>query len=110
MAGVLSELGLLYERNVQLGRYNVDFLVKEKTIIECFGDYWHCNPMLYEPDFYHRSLHITAEEKWQRDNGRRKQLEAQGYFFHAFWEHDIENELERVKEELVRLLSADIAI
>jgi very-short-patch-repair endonuclease len=66
--------------------------------------------MLYEPDFYHRSLHITAEEKWQRDDGRRKQLEAQGYIFHAFWEHDIENDLERVKEELVRLLSADIAV
>jgi very-short-patch-repair endonuclease len=110
MASVLSELGLVYERNVQIGRYNVDFLIKPKTIIECFGDYWHCNPMTYESDFYHRSLHITAEEKWQRDSGRRKELEAQGYIFYVFWEHDIKNDLVRVKEELFRFFSVDGAI
>jgi very-short-patch-repair endonuclease len=106
MSQVLLELGLIYKRNVQVGRYNVDFLVEEKTIIECFGDYWHCNTRLYTPDFYHRSLHITAEERWSRDALHRKQLESQGYIFVSFWEYDIKNDLERVKEEIVILFNS----
>lgn len=99
---------LVYQRNIQIGRYNVDFLVEESTIIECFGDYWHCNPGLYGPDFYHRSLHITAEEKWQRDDMRRKCLEEQGYMFHVFWEYDIEYDFPKVREELFRLFKSGV--
>lgn len=59
-----------------------------KTSIECYGDYWHCNPALYEPDFYHRSLHFTAAEKWRRDQVRQRQLTKQGYDVHIVWERD----------------------
>jgi len=79
VARLLDELGSSYQRNVSIGRYNVDFLVGETTIIECYGDYWHCNPALYTSEFYHRSLHITAAEKWQRDQFRQEELKKQGY-------------------------------
>jgi len=34
---------------------SVDIYVpSKKLIIECFGDYWHCNPNLYKPEYYHK--------------------------------------------------------
>jgi very-short-patch-repair endonuclease len=105
VAKVLSDFGIAFKRNIQIGRYNVDFLVADKIIIECFGDYWHCNPRFYTPDFYHKSLHIMADEKWFKDAMRQESLEAQGYAFRSFWEYDIKNHLDQVKEELSRLSS-----
>jgi G:T-mismatch repair DNA endonuclease (very short patch repair protein) len=110
MADLLSEQGVAYERNVQIGRYNVDFLVERTAIIECFGDYWHCNPQLYAPDFYHRSLHINAEEKWHRDSKRRQLLEELGYVFHSVWEYDIDNHLDKVKQQIKLLFNTGTKI
>ncbi len=53
VAGILTELGVQFCQNVQLGRYNVDFLIR-RTIIECFGDFWHCNPAFWKPEDYNR--------------------------------------------------------
>jgi hypothetical protein len=36
---------------------NVDFVI----VIEYFGDYWHCNPKKYTPDFYTNQLKMTAK-------------------------------------------------
>lgn len=90
VADMLDRLNVTYQRNVPIGRCNVDFLVGRETIIECYGDYWHCNPALYEPDFYHRSLHFTAAEKWQHDQVQQRQLTEQGYDVHVIWERDIQ--------------------
>jgi hypothetical protein len=42
----------------------------DHVIIEYYGDYWHCNPNLWEPDRYHRNLKMTASEKWAYDKNR----------------------------------------
>jgi very-short-patch-repair endonuclease len=110
MADVLLELEVVCERNVQLGRYNVDFLVEGRIIIECFGDFWHCNPQLYEPNFYNRSLHITAEEKWLKDSKRCQFLKECGYVVHSIWEYDIVNHLDRVRKEIKHLLGTGAII
>lgn len=99
MAQILNSLGVEYQRNVQLGRYNVDFLVGS-VVIECFGDYWHCNPRLYPANFYNKSLRMTAQQKWEKDVKRAQALESQGYTFLSFWEHEIENETELVLLDL----------
>jgi hypothetical protein len=65
---------------VQNGRYNVDF-VADAVIIECFGDFWHCNPALWSADRYNPSLHTTAGDKWARDAIPRSSLERQGFRF-----------------------------
>ncbi len=105
MAQVLDSLGVGHQRNVQLGRYNVDFLARS-TIVECFGDYWHCNPRLYPADFYNKSLHMTAQEKWDKDAKRAQALESQGYTFYSFWAHEIENEIGLVSLVLEGIFSA----
>jgi very-short-patch-repair endonuclease len=96
---LLSQLGVTFEQNQQLGRYNVDFLVGN-TIIECFGDFWHCNPDLYPPSYYNASLHMTAEEKWDKDTRRKEALESRGYRFFSFWESDIRQRPEEVRTRL----------
>jgi len=106
VAGILTELGMPYRQNAQLGRYNVDFLVGE-TIIECFGDFWHCNPLLWSPGDYNRSLHLTAQEKWDRDARRREELEARGYRFLSLWETDIRQDTHAVRRVLINLLTRE---
>lgn len=104
VADVLTALGIVFERNVQIGRYNVDFLVGEGLVIECYGDYWHCNPRLYEPSYYHKSLHTTAQEKWEKDQARSTSLIEKGHVVLCIWEHDIYNDKEAVKERLIAAL------
>ena len=88
-ASALAELGAQFARNVQVGRYNVDFLIEPRIILECFGDFWHCNPLLYSPDDFNGALHCTAAEKWERDRARIRALTAAGYVVHILWERDI---------------------
>jgi len=36
------------------------YIPDENRIIECFGDYWHCNPNRYKKDYYNTQVHLTA--------------------------------------------------
>lgn len=103
VAGMLDRLGIAYLQNVQIGRYNVDFLIGT-TIIECYGDFWHCNPALWPAERYNGSLHVTAGEKWARDAGRRSALEQQGYTFEAYWETQIRDAPLEVERAIRALL------
>jgi very-short-patch-repair endonuclease len=104
MASLLTEHAITFERNVQIEQYNVDFLIGRTTIIECYGDYRHCNPMIYADDYYHETLHQSAQQKHQRDTLRQAHLEALGYRVYVFWEHDIRDELERIRREVMSVL------
>ena len=100
VAELLALLNKPFERNVQLGRLNADFLVKGTTIIECYGDYWHCNPRLFQPSDYQASLHLTAAEKWRKDQDRVDFLTGLGYSVLCLWEHDIHKCTDEVTERL----------
>lgn len=104
VARVLDELGVSYRQNVQIGRYNVDFTLGS-TIIECFGDFWHCNPALWPADRFNGSLRMTAGEKWARDSERRRSLEEKGFRFALFWESDIRTAPHKIAEAIRELLS-----
>jgi G:T-mismatch repair DNA endonuclease (very short patch repair protein) len=100
MAKLLDALGVRYHRNVQIGRSNVDFLLEGKRIIECYGDFRHCNPRLYAPAWWNGSLRMCAEEKWERDDLRIQRLIVQGYVVHVFWEWEILNDHQHVMTRL----------
>ena len=38
-----------------------------KIGLEYFGDYWHCNPAVYDSNFFNKSLKCTAKEKQEAD-------------------------------------------
>ena len=39
--------------NFENGRCYIDFLLDKNVFIECYGDYWHCNPQKYDENYYH---------------------------------------------------------
>ena len=87
-----------YQNNIQGGRYNVDFIdFENKKIIEVYGDYWHCNPLLYNDNYYHPYFKITAKERRQLDETRINYLTSQGYHVTIVWEHDLNAFIETLK-------------
>ena len=85
---------------------SVDIYVpSKKLIIECFGDYWHCNPSRYAADYYNRGKKKTAAEIWKRDEKRKRELESMGDKVLYFWEHEINNNIKDIKAALKRYIT-----
>lgn len=84
---ILSGYGMIenidYKRNFQIGKYNVDFLIRNTYIIECFGDYWHKNPLYYSDSI--------SKIKNHKDMTKQQYLEKLGYQYINLWETDIHN-------------------
>jgi very-short-patch-repair endonuclease len=104
MVSVLHSMNLSYKSQATINNYNVDFLIDDKYIIECYGDYWHCNPSRYSADYYNRGKKKTASEIWKRDEQRKRDLEKLGYKVLYFWEHEINNNIKDIKATLKRYI------
>lgn len=79
-----KEFGLLSED----GYYFYDFVdVKLKKCIEFNGDYWHCNPKIYAPD-YITHYGYTASDIWKKDNKKNDFIKSKGYDIMIVWESD----------------------
>lgn len=65
----------------------VDMLL-DKLIIEFHGDYWHTNPKIFNEDYYHSIVKLTAKEIWEKDECRRNILKRYGYDMFIIWESD----------------------
>lgn len=57
-----------------------------KKVIECHGDYWHCNPLKCSPNYFNKAVHLTAKEVWDRDAAKKELLEKNGYEVEVIWE------------------------
>ncbi len=98
----LTKIGIQnLNRNVQIGHYNADLLINT-LIIECYGDYWHCNPRIFKKTDYNKSLKMTANTKWLNDKIKQTNLENKGYQYLYFWEYDIYNNLNNVIKEICK--------
>jgi very-short-patch-repair endonuclease len=93
---ILDDIGMLenidYEMHKDINGFNIDFLVHNEFIIECYGDYWHKNPKYYNDD--------KAVIKRTKDINKKEFLEAKGYIFINFWEEDIHNSIDTIKQQL----------
>lgn len=67
------------------------FIPSQNKVIECHGDYWHCNPSKFKPDYYNKILHLTAQEIWDRDKQKKETLENAGYRVEVIWENTNKN-------------------
>lgn len=106
----LDDLGMIegeemdYKRNITIGRYNVDFLIHDYYIIECFGDYWHRNPKFYNVD------DKEAEEIWKSDAKKREFLQNKGFEFINLWECDIHKDPSKIDQELKKFFRSFLAL
>lgn len=70
--------------------YYCDYLdPTSNRIIEIYGDYWHMNPIYYQPDNYNKSIKKFASAIWEADTKRISSLKEAGYQTLIIWESDI---------------------
>ncbi len=71
-----------------------------KLVIEFYGDYYHCNPRLYEPDFYNTTLKMTAAQKWAYDRKRLGAFKSVTFRSLVVWEGEWKKDPSRVLEKV----------
>ncbi len=67
--------------------YSYDF-THNKKIIEFNGDYWHCNPDLYEANYFNKNKGLTANEIWNYDLEKLKTAKKYSYQVLVIWESE----------------------
>lgn len=89
-----AELSKIFEVEIEteqpFKRYRIDGLIVHlNLVIEYFGDYWHCNPTIYEPDYIaNKRKNIPASKIWEKDARKLKALRDAGYHVFVIWESD----------------------
>jgi very-short-patch-repair endonuclease len=69
----------------------------KKILIECDGDYWHANPLIY------KELNNVQIYNVERDKTKNEIAEKNGYKLIRFWENEIKNDTENVKEKIKQI-------
>lgn len=82
-----------------------DFVCNKK-IIEFNGDYWHCNPLTYKPDYFHKFMKCTAQEKWEADKKKIRLAESHGYSVLTIWESDYRQYPETIIKQCIKHLNS----
>ena len=73
-------------------------------IIEVNGDYWHCNPMMYESNWTHPVKQKTSSDIWNSDEIKIKNAKEQGYEVLVIWESDYNNNKKETLDECRKFL------
>ncbi len=90
-----------YQYSFILAGVQFDFrLVETNILIECDGDFWHGNPKFYAT-FYDVQKRIMA-----RDIEKNQIAELHGFTLLRFWEDEIKNDFENVKQRIINALLA----
>lgn len=81
--------------------YSIDFAdVENKIAFEVDGDFWHTNPKFF-PD----GCKFDAQKR-NRINDKTKNsfLKNRGWTVLRFWEDDIKNNIEQIKQQIIKLM------
>lgn len=85
--------------------YLYDFCIKSiHKIIEFNGTFWHCKPILYESDYYHKIKKMTAEEIWNYDLCKLNLAKSHGYDVMTVWEDDYTKKPEEVIKKCLEFI------
>jgi G:T-mismatch repair DNA endonuclease (very short patch repair protein) len=76
-----------------------------KKIIEFNGDYWHCNPFIYEPTYFHKFMKCSAQEKWDIDKKKIELAESYGYEVLVIWESEYQKNKELTINKCIEYLT-----
>lgn len=76
----------------------------EKKIIEFHGDFWHCNPNMYNEDYIHPLKKIKAVDCWHYDSEKIKVAEQQGYKVLVVWEKEFKENKQMVINQCIQFL------
>jgi hypothetical protein len=86
---IIEQLNFETNRTYRVKEYICDiFIEKLNLIIEFNGDYWHCNPNKYHPDYFHPHKKKTSKQIWDEDIIRIDNIKKYGYNLEIIWETD----------------------
>lgn len=86
--------------------YSYDFCYKNK-LIEFNGDYWHCNPMIYESTYINPTKNISAQELWDYDKEKINTANQYGYQVLTVWESDYNKDPQGTIQKCINFLKED---
>lgn len=94
----------LYEEGMNKYYYEYDIKINNSNkLVEVNGDYYHANPIKYKEsdilNFFGNEVHV--KEIWNKDRLKIDFAKKSEYSMLVIWEHDIYNNLEKVKKELI---------
>lgn len=99
---ILDELKLQYKRQKRIGRKVFDFhILYTNILIEVDGNWHHANPKTNDMN----NLHRLQENVIQNDKLKNEIAARNGYELLRFWEHDINNNIEQVKQQLLEKIN-----
>lgn len=86
--------------------YAFDFTYNKK-MIEINGNYWHCNPEMYDKDFYNKSKGKYAWEIWEYDKHKIECAKMYGYDVLIIWENECLNDcLDETVKKCIKFLTS----
>lgn len=91
----LDSLGISNDfRQFSIGKMFVDGIdLKNKTVYEFYGDYWHGNPEIYAYDDINKVSNLSFGELYNRTIKRENYLKQLGYKVVSIWESDYKNNI-----------------
>mgnify|MGYP003335209607 CR=1 FL=1 len=93
----LNQLNVIYESNYIKDGFAFDiYIPKHNLIIECQGDYWHMNPVVYKD----KKPDNIQKKNIARDLKKIKYLSKNNYRYLYLWEYDIRRNFELIKESI----------
>jgi len=95
MQNIFRKLHIPYEKQYRVGNHLADFhLLNTNKLIEVDGDWYHGNPKKFSK---FNKMQLKQKERDKKHNKLAKKL---GYIVLRFWENDILNNAEKVKEKI----------
>jgi hypothetical protein len=103
---IFFDIDIIYNTHIKLEKriFWPDLILNKKIIIECQGDYYHCNPCFYNKDYYNVKRGMLAEEIWKKDAERENILTYNGYMLYYIWENDWKTNKDYIIKDIKRCI------
>jgi hypothetical protein len=82
-----------------------DILINDNFIIECMGDYFHCNPKRFNENYLNLKINKLAKDIWQADENRKEVLEKNSYKVYYIWESEWIKDKNNVLKQIENAIS-----
>ncbi len=98
--------GEFYLKNEENNWFCYDYVDHiRKKCIEFNGDFWHCNPSMYESEHFHPVKMEKAKEIWKFDEDKIKLIEKKCYEVLVIWETDYRNNPQQILQNCIEFIN-----
>ena len=103
VCSLLKELGLKYENEVLTYGKVIDIKIDDRHYIEVQGNYWHCNPVMFD------TPSEVQSNKIRLDTEKCKKFNEFGINILYLWENDIMNRYVLCKDLILRYMGDQLS-